>query len=126
MKVVIVTNASLLGCGLGHLQVVSRESRDGTWPNSGQRTPSPKPEVEAKENVTDKNQKRNRNYKRGIRSEIATNRTKTKHLMKQSEERREYRKQKSETSQGRLAEAGHQSQTTCKATPGHGFQRRET
>ena len=66
------------------------------------RTPSPKPEVRAERDITttDKNNKINRNYKRGVRSEIAINRRKTKHLTKQREERREYRKQKSETSRG--------------------------
>ena len=53
-----------------------------------------------KENITDKNPKRSRAYKRGIRSEVATDRRKTKHLMKQSEGRREHRKQQSETSRG--------------------------
>ena len=66
----------------------SGEPGEPRWHIAKQRTPSPKPEVEAKQNITDKNHKRNRNYKRGIRSEVATNRRKTKHLMKQSEERR--------------------------------------
>ena len=39
-----------------------------------------------------------RNYKRGIRSEVATTRRKIKHLTQQSGGRREYRKQEPETS----------------------------
>ena len=69
--------------------MVSRESRDGIR-IAKLRTPSPKPEVRTKRDITitDKSNKRNRNYKRGIRSEVAINKTKTKHLTKQSEERR--------------------------------------
>ena len=68
----------------------SGEPGEPRWHIAKLRTPSPKPEVEKKRDITiiDKSNKRNRNYKRGIRSEVAINKRKTKHLTKHSEERR--------------------------------------
>ena len=74
MKGIIATNTSLLGCGLRHLQAVSRESRDGNYV-AKLRTPSPKPEVEKKAQLT--RAKRDAQNIRSTRSEVAMNRRKT-------------------------------------------------
>ena len=67
----------------------SGEPGEPRWHIAKLRTPSPKPEVRTKRDITItyKNNKRNRNYKRGIRSEVAINRRRTKHLIEQGEER---------------------------------------
>ena len=70
----------------------SGEPGEPRWHIAKLRTPSPKPEVEGKRNIIDENHEKK--YKRCIRSEVAINKRKTKHPMKQGEERREYRKQK--------------------------------
>ena len=54
----------------------SGEPGEPRWPLGKLRTPSPKPEVGEKENITNKNQHRCRNYKRGMRSEVATQKEK--------------------------------------------------
>ena len=58
----------------------SGEPGEPRWHIAKLRTPSPKPEVEKKRDITiiDKSNKRNRNYKRGIRSEVAINNRKNK------------------------------------------------
>ena len=68
----------------------SGEPGEPRWHIAKLRTPSPKPEVEKKRDITitDKSNKSNVNYERGIRSEVARNKRNTKHLTKQSEERR--------------------------------------
>ena len=99
----------------------SGEPGEPRWHIAKQRRPSPKPEVEVKQNRTDKNQRRNRSHKRGIRSEVATNRRKTKHLMKQSAERREYRQQKSETSRGDWRRLATQARQLAKQPPNKAF-----
>ena len=76
----------------------SGEPGEPRWQLAKLRTPSPMPGVREKENRTNKNQQIFRNYKRGIRSEVATTRRKIKHLTQQSGGRREYRKQEPETS----------------------------
>ena len=99
----------------------SGEPGEPRWQLAKLRTPSPKPEVEEKENITNKNQRRCRSYEGGIRSEVATNRRKTKHLMKQGEERREYRKQKSETTRGDWRRLATRARQLAKQPPTKAF-----
>ena len=101
----------------------SKKQLSQKWHIAKLRTPSPKPEVEKKRDITitDKSSKRNRNYKRGIRSEVAINKRKTKHLTKQSEERREHRKLKSETSRGDWQSLAAKARQLAKQPPNTAF-----